>query len=177
MPKNVKGGHWDLFQHSFCCRISENWKKQNIKKIEYQKNCRNNPLVLFGCVCNAFKKRKHGRGTLCAKFPMAGLGRSSCLVVLEVSVKRRPFSVRSVVWRKKGKKASVRGGHFFDSLKNWGYPRWGEMPYLQKSSTIYSSKMCFIDWNLTKFFRGIAKNYITSQDFFSRPGKVGVFFL
>ena len=33
-------------------------------------------------------------------FPLAGLGRSCSLVVLVVSVKRGPFNVKSVVWRK-----------------------------------------------------------------------------
>ena len=52
-------------------------------------------LVSFDFVCY-IKKGKHER-TLCTNldaFPLAGLGRCSSLVVLVVSVKSGPFSVR-----------------------------------------------------------------------------------
>ena len=69
-------------------------------------------LVSFDFVCY-IKKGKHER-TLCTNldaFPLAGLGRCSSLVVLVVSVKSGPFSVR---WRKK---VTAKIGYFFASEK------------------------------------------------------------
>ena len=55
------------------------------------------PLVSSGFVGYVKKVKKNVRGTLCTKFALAGLGQSTSLVVLVVSVKSGPISVRSVV--------------------------------------------------------------------------------
>ena len=63
----------------------KNWKGE--KKLE-------DPSVSFGFVC--YVEKKTIKGTLCTKLPLAVPDRSSSLVVLVISVKSGPFSVKSV---------------------------------------------------------------------------------
>ena len=93
MSKNVKKGTlWDLLTYVLLQNIKKleggsfgDIEKISKKKSNSPKKINRGPLVSFGFVCYV-KKGKHERGTLCTKFPLAGIGQSSSVIVLSCAV-------------------------------------------------------------------------------------------
>ena len=87
MPKNVKKRPLGFFNIHSVTKYQTNRRHSKIFEEKFQ--CRKNLKVIasfFSLVrfCMLRLKKKQEKGTLCTEFPLAGLGRSSSLVVLVV---------------------------------------------------------------------------------------------
>ena len=87
------------------------------------------------------------RGTLCTKldaFPLAGLDRSSNLVLSVVSIESRHFSVRFLVWRKimSQKESGIFASQNTPTKNKTETSEDSAIPEAQKAHTVYSG--CFL---------------------------------
>ena len=119
-----------------------------------KKNRKGGPLGLVRFCRLRWKSIKMKRGTLCTKFPLAGLGLSS----LVDSVKSGPFNVRSVVWRKNESSNLL---HKKRGLKTWRNVTIIVVVYFMKHRP--KTGAAYVRRNLVLLFQFLDNYYLLEQ--------------